>query len=66
MEVRSVAEMRALLGDEAAGMSDAEVLALRDEIYGFAQVLFRGYVATCRPVTDRGPVPRRPRLKRSA
>lgn len=46
MTVRSLAEMRALLGDAGVAMTDADVLALRDDAYAFAQVLVRSYTAS--------------------
>lgn len=74
MEMRSVAEMRALLGASAVGKTDAQVLALRDRYYRLAHALVNGYLASRRPAgevglqrVDRPRRPRRPRdLKRSA
>lgn len=74
MTPRSVAEVRELLGDEAVGLTDAEVIALRDQTVAFAELVVRGYRATRRSVGPAGCEelarrPRRPRVviaKRSA
>lgn len=58
----TVTEVRALLGDVADGLTDAEVLALCEEAAAFARVVVRGYIATGRSRT-RGDTPRRPRLR---
>lgn len=43
--VRSLAETRALLGPDSAGLSDAEVLAVRDAMYAYVQALVGYYQA---------------------
>jgi len=59
MELRSVAEVRELLGAEAIGMTDAEVLEVRDQMVAFAQLLVRSYTARGDPAGQVVAYPRR-------
>lgn len=52
MEMRTLAEMRVLLGDVAVGMTDAEVLQIREDTYNLARRLVAAYQATARPPSD--------------
>lgn len=43
MARRSIAEVRALLGDEAIGLTDEQVAALREQMEQIASAVIAGY-----------------------
>jgi hypothetical protein len=75
VELRSIDEVRELLGPAADGKTDEEVLELRNRAYAFAEELVAQYLSGCREARSPGwaarqvcphPFRRRRRGKRKA